>query len=117
MNLDKNYGHVIWTNHALKRLGQRGLTQEMAWQSYKYPDMVIDGKTNGSKEFQKNYGDSKVTIIGKKNDRGEWIILSCWIDPPLAGSIDIKKKENYKRFQKASFWGKIFLTLKEQLGL
>lgn len=110
------YGGVIWTNHVLERLGQRGLTQNLAWEAFKNPDRSFSGKETDTIEYQKRFDHSLVTIIAKKNEKNEWVILSCWIDPPLPGTIDVKKKEEYKKYQKASFWGKIFLTFKKQLG-
>ena len=112
----RTYGGVIWTNHALERLGQRGLSQSMAWQAFQHPEESLKGKQPGTSEFRKRFDTSLVTIIATQNERREWIILSCWIDPPLPGSIDTFKKEQYRRFQQASFWGKFWLTLKRQLG-
>lgn len=113
----RDYGRAIWTNHALARLGQRGLSQKLAWQAFQYPDRSLVGKEPGTTEFQKQFDGSLVTVIARQNDKQEWVILSCWIDPPLAGSIDILKKEESAKFQKASFWGKWWLTLKKQLGI
>lgn len=110
------YGGAIWTNHALERLGQRGLTQDLAKQAFQHPDFSIPGKKSGTVEYQKKFGISIITVIAKQNEKNEWVILSCWIDPPLPGSIDIKKREEYKRFKKATFWGKIWLAFKSQLG-
>ncbi len=115
-NYNNSYGGVIWTNHALERLGQRGLTQELALQAFKNPTEIITGKNPGTQEFQKKIQESLITVIAKKNEKKEWVVLSCWIDPPLPGSIDIKKKEAYKKYRKSSFWGKLFITLKNQLG-
>lgn len=109
------YGKAIWTNHALERLGQRGLSQYIAWQTLTSPDRAIPGKNNGTMEFQKQFGTSLVTVIAKKNDKGEWIVLSNWIDPPLPGTLDYYQKEEYKKYQKAGFWGKFWFTLKKQL--
>lgn len=114
---DRDYGGIIWTNHALERLGQRGLTQKLAWEAFKHPTATLDGKNHGTIEFQRKVHDSLITVIAKKNEKKEWIILSCWIDPPLPGSIDIRTKEEQKKFQKASSWGKFWLTVKKQLGL
>lgn len=108
------YGNVIWTNHALIKLGERGLSQELAWQAFKNPDRTLKGK--GTVEYQKRFHKSLVTIIAKQNEKGEWVILSCWIDPSLPDTIDARKKEEYKKYKQASFWGKLFLTLKKQLG-
>lgn len=116
MSDNQYYGKAIWTNHALERLGQRGLTQELAWRTFQFPDKSLKGKQLGAIEYQKFFGKSLITVIAKQNEKKEWIILSCWIDPPLDGSIDIRKKEDYKKYQKASFWGKFLITLKRQLG-
>jgi len=78
--------------------------------------MTVSGKQPGTVEYQRKYGNSLVTVIASQNDRKEWIILSCWIDPPLAGSIDIKKKVWEKEYGKASFWKKFWLEIKRQLG-
>jgi len=112
---ETHYGGAIWTNHALERLGQRGLSQDLAWQAFSKPDRQFDGKKHGTQEFQKRMGSSLITIIAKQNEKGEWIILSNWIDPPLPGTIDYYKKEEYKRYQKSGFWGKVFITLRRQL--
>ena len=113
----KYYGGAIWTNHALDRLSERGFTQEMASQTFNHPDRTIDGNEAGSKKYQKKFGKSLVTILAKQNEKSEWIILSCWMDPPLPGSVDEKKKEAHKNYQKSSSWKKIWLILKNQLGL
>lgn len=110
-----HYRGAIWTTHALERLGQRGLSQDIAWQTFSSPDRQLPGKNPGTTELQKRFGPSLVTVITKQNEKKEWIILSNWIDPPLPGTIDYYKKEEYQRYQKAGFWGKIFLSLKKQL--
>ncbi|MDQ3239165.1 MAG: DUF4258 domain-containing protein [bacterium] len=111
------YGNAIWTNHALERIGQRGLTQELVSNAFQYPDNSIPGKQSGTTEYQKRKGKSLITVIAKQNEKREWLILSCWIDPPLAGSIDIKKKEYWQSYKKAGFWGKFWLILKKQFGI
>lgn len=116
MQANRTYGGVIWTNHALDRLEERQLPQEMAWETFQHPDHSYPGKQSGTTEAIKKFGTSTVTIISKQNERREWIVLSCWIDPPLPGTADYKKKQAYHRYQKATFWGKIWLTLREQLG-
>lgn len=117
MHNNNHYGGIIWTNHALERLGQRGLTQKMALETFQSPDRVVQGKNAGTQEFQKKYNISLVTLIGKKNEKGEWLVLSVWIDPPLPGTMDDKKRKRYQAYQKASFWGKVFITVRDQLGL
>lgn len=117
MSYQQYYGGLIWTNHAIERLSQRGLSQELAWTAFKNPDSTRLGSQQDATEYIKRVDTSRITLIAKQNEKREWIVLSCWIDPPLPGSIDAKKKERYLKYQKASFWGKFFLTLKNQLGL
>ena len=113
--MDNKFGGAIWTTHALERLGQRGLSRGMATEAFQHPDHKASGSTPASIEFQKKFGDSMVSIIAKKNERGEWIILSCWIEPPLAGTQDSRKKKEYITYQKASTFGKILRMVKRQL--
>ncbi|CAN5192145.1 hypothetical protein BH11PAT1_BH11PAT1_4610 [soil metagenome] len=106
---------AIWTNHALNRLGERGLTQEMAGETFQYPDRRITGKNPGTHEYQRKYQNSLVTVIAKQNEKGEWLIISCWIDPPLYGTKDYQKKQDYIASRKAGVWGKLWYTIKRQL--
>lgn len=113
---DQHYGGIIWTNHALERLDQRGLSQNLAWETFRHADRSFSGKKSGTTEYQRRVGNSLITVIATQNEKREWIVLSCWIDPPLAGSIDYYKKERYNEYKKAGFWGKIWISLKGQLG-
>jgi len=115
--MQRQYAGAIWTNHALDRLNQRGLTQTIAGETFKYADVAMAGKQSGSIEYHKRFGRSLVTVIAKKNEKGEWLILSCWIDPPMAGTIDEKKLHAYRAYQRAGFWGKMWRIILRQLGI
>lgn len=95
----------------------RGLPQDTALDTFKKPDEVEKGREHGSYRHIKQFGPSRVTVIAKQNERREWLILSAWIDPPMKGSKDAKEQLQFKQYQKASEWGKFWLTLKKQLGL
>lgn len=114
---DQYYGGAIWTNHALDRLRERGLSQDDASQAFNAPDKIAKGSEAGTTLSQKWFGKSTVSIISKQNEKGEWIILSCWVDPPLPGTEDEKRKQAYKAYQKSSTGKKIWVTIKRQLGL
>lgn len=116
MSGQREYGGIIWTNHALERLIQRGLAQKDALDAFRNPDTTLVGKNPGSVEHIKHFSQSKVTIIAKQNEQNQWLVISAWIDPPLPGSPDWYKKEEYKKYQKSGFWGKFFMTLKKQIG-
>lgn len=113
--MQNNYKNLIFTNHALGRLSERGFTQDMTYQTFSNPDKQEKGKENGTTEFTKRFDNHMVTVITKQNEKYEWVILSCWMEPPLPGTRDAKLKEEYKRYQDAGFWGKLFLTAKRQI--
>lgn len=115
MSVSNSYGNVIWTNHALERLNQRGLSQEMAWQTFKNPQTSAKEKQNTLK-FERKFQSSTVTVVAKQNDKREWVILSAWIHPPLLGTSDYTKQNKYKDYQKSSGIKKFLLTFKQQLG-
>ncbi len=112
-----HYGGVIWTNHALERLTIRGVSQSMALQAFQSPDKTFSGKNSGTRQYEKKFGASTITLIAKQNEQKEWIVLSGWIDPPLPGTIDARKKEAWKKYKKSGFWGRFWYLLKQQLGV
>jgi hypothetical protein len=107
MAYSQQYKGLIWTNHAIQRLEERKIPQEWAWKAFKFPDSIYKGKKSNTVEHVKEYNNLTVTLIATKNDKKEWIIISCWVDPPLAGSIDIKKRQEYLRMKNATVGEKI----------
>lgn len=80
--MDRNYGGVIWTNHALQRLQERGIKQGDAWATWRNPDQSRKGSNeNGSWVYYKTYGDQKIEVVAKQNEKKEWIIMSVWSKP------------------------------------
>ena len=75
---DKNYGGVIWTNHALQRLKERGVSQGDAWSAWSKPDTSKFDAKRGVWVYRRVYGNYEIEIVAKKNDQGKWIILSTW---------------------------------------
>lgn len=110
------YGGVIWTNHVIAKMRDRGLSQDTAWVTFKHPDRTFLGKKPHTSEFQKQFDRACVTVIATQNDKKEWVVISAWIDPPLPGSRDYKEQQEYAAYQKASGLMKIVLTIKKQLG-
>lgn len=117
MTQNNKYGGVIWTNHALERLNQRYMPQSMALEAFRTPDKTIPGKKAHTTEFQKKINNYYVTVIATKNEKNEWVLLSCWVDPPMPGSIDIKKRKAYLDYKNGSFWKKVWITVKQQFGI
>lgn len=79
--MDKNFGGVIWTNHALKRLAERGISQSDAWATFRRPDQSRYAKARGAWVYYKTYGNQKIEVVAKQDERKEWIILSVWSRP------------------------------------
>ncbi|MBI4080542.1 MAG: hypothetical protein HY430_02110 [Candidatus Levybacteria bacterium] len=112
MNFYREYKGAIWTNHALNRLSDRGLTQDIAASAFQHPDTSKPGQNNGSQVYQKYYGRSLVSVVAKKNERGEWLILSCWAEPPITTSGGTRQQEG----QEGSFLKKVLHAFSKQLG-
>ncbi len=115
MRFSRHYKGAIWTNHALERLDYRGLTQEVAAAAFQNPEHSLPGNQSGSIEYQKTIQGSLVSVVAKKNERNEWLILSCWANPPLRGSDEHTDQQKQRVFKKAGFWKRLFLTLTRQL--
>lgn len=93
--MDRNYGGVVWTNHALQRLKERGIKQGDAWATFQRPDQSRYATTKGAWIYYKTYGSEKVEVVAKQNDRKEWIILTVWSRPLYEKSTHRHKSENW----------------------
>jgi len=76
--MDKNFGGVIWTDHALDKLRQRGLSQSDAWATWRNPQQSRKANTPGAWVYYRTYGNERIEVVAKKNEKGEWVILSVW---------------------------------------
>jgi hypothetical protein len=76
--MQKNYRGLIWTNHALSRMRERGIKQGDAWATWKRPDNSRYAKNRGAWVYHKTYGDNKVEVVAKQNEKKEWVVLSVW---------------------------------------
>lgn len=79
--MDRNFGGVIWTNHALERLRERGISQGDAWATFKNPDQSRYAQTEAAWIYYKTYGGQKIEVVAKQNEHKEWIILTVWSRP------------------------------------
>lgn len=79
--MDRNFGGVIWTNHALQRLRERGLKQGDAWATWRRPDQSRYAASKNAWVYYKTYGHQKIEVVATQNAKKEWIILSVWSRP------------------------------------
>lgn len=95
--MDKLYGGVIWTNHALTRLRERGIKQGDAWATWKRPDSSEFNLGKGAWVYHRIISSKRIEVIAKKNEKGDWVILSVWS----------KAGREVKSRGKDTFWGRL----------
>ena len=76
--MERNFGGVIWTNHSLRRLKERNISQGDAWATFRRPEQSKYAKAKGAWVYYKTYGNQKIEVVAKQNEKKEWIILSVW---------------------------------------
>ena len=102
--MDNHYKGVIWTNHALDRLRERGIKQGDAWATWNHAEQTRKGSAPGSWVYYRTYpvaggagGHERIEVVAKQNEKKEWLILSVWSRPVVG-------KQNYTSSQKTSLW-------------
>lgn len=90
--MDNHFGGVIWTNHALDRLRERGIKQGDAWATWRNPEQSRKGTAPGSWVYYKNYGGTQIEVVAKQNEKKEWLILSVWSRPVYSNTKQSGKK-------------------------
>jgi hypothetical protein len=75
---NRNYGGVIWTNHVIQRLNERGISQGDAWAVWNRPEQSRYSTTKGAWIYYRTYGNNRIEVVAKQNEKKEWIILSVW---------------------------------------
>lgn len=89
--MERDFGGIIWTNHAIERMKERGIKQGDAWATWKNPEQTRKASTRSAWVYYKTYGNERLEVVATKNDRGEIIVLSVW-SKPLYDSRKIQHK-------------------------
>lgn len=76
--MDRHFGGVIWTNHALARLNQRQISQSDAWATWKRPDNSRFAARKDAWIYYRTFGSQKIEVLAKKNEQRQWVVLSVW---------------------------------------
>ena len=53
--MDNKFGGVIWTNHALKRLKERKISQGDAWATFRRPEQSRYAKAKGALPYMLSF--------------------------------------------------------------
>lgn len=93
--MDTRFGGIIWTKHALERMRQRGISQSDAWATWNRPQESRYAKARGAWIYYKIYGNQKIEVVAKKNEKGEWVVLSVWSRQVYGKET---KRESFLRF-------------------
>ncbi len=111
--VEKDY---IWTNHARSAVVSRKIPKSYIDSVLYSPDQTLPNKKGGF-EQTKRIDDRVVTALIKQSEKGDFIIITAWVNPPFSGTKDAKKRARYLQYQKAGIMKKIWLTLLDGLGL
>ncbi len=100
---NRNYGGIIWTNHAIQRLNERGISQGDAWAVWNRPEQSRYSTTKGAWIYYRTYGDTRIEVVAKQNEKKEWIILSVWSKKVYTDNVKPKKSFWLDLFRKIFF--------------
>ncbi len=103
--MERNYGGVVWTNHALQRLRERGISQGDAWATWNRPEQSRKGSGSnmGAWVYYRTWGNQKIEVVAKQDIDKKWIIISVWSDF-VSNKNEFKKQDGFW----VSFLRKIF---------
>ena len=100
--MDKNFGGVIWTNHALQKMRERGIKQGDAWATWNRPEQSRYAANKRAWIYYRVFKNQKIEVVAKKDEKGKWVILSVWSKnvfvPPKPRSLFLVLWEKF--FQK-----------------
>lgn len=76
--MNKHYKSLIFTDHALDRLGDRSITQEMVYQAVTHSAKRYDDKDNT--KFIRKLNNRKLHVVGQYlRQEKKWLIISVWV--------------------------------------
>lgn len=87
--MDQYFGGVIWTNHALQRLSERGINQADALATFSHPQASRKGTNKNSYVYYRDYGSLQIEVVATQNEEKKWVILSVW-SRPASGKYKIR---------------------------
>jgi len=76
--MQREYKGVIWTNHALERLAERGISQGDAWATLKRPDQSRYASSKKAWIYYRTYGNQRIEVVASQNEKKQWVVVSVW---------------------------------------
>ena len=93
--MDRNFGGLIWTNHALSRMSARKISQSDAWATWRNPQKSRKAHIPGAWVYYRTYGSETIEVVAKQNEKKEWLILSVWSRKNDVRGIGNEKHESF----------------------
>ena len=78
-NFQREYGGIIWTNHAIERLSKRKISQANALKVMQKPDKTFPGKKDNSVKFIRTLNGRRIHLVGALNENKKWIVVTAWV--------------------------------------
>jgi hypothetical protein len=75
------YKGIILTNHALERMRERGVSEQMVYLTINKPDRSRYADNKRKFIYNKTFGSEMVEVVASKNERREWVVVSVWSRP------------------------------------
>jgi hypothetical protein len=72
------YKGIILTDHALERMGERAVSEEMVWTTLHKPDRSRYADAKQKFIYNKTFGREMVEVVASQNERKEWVVVSVW---------------------------------------
>ena len=82
--MDNHFGGIIWTNHAIERMRERGIKQGDAWATWSRPEQSYKANLHKGEDawrYYRTYGSERIEVVARQNEKHEWVIISVWSDP------------------------------------
>jgi len=76
---ERYYGGMVWTNHAMERLKQRGIYQADALAVLRNPEQTFPAKKDNSVKFIRTVNGRRIHVIGVLNEEKRWVVTSVWV--------------------------------------
>lgn len=75
--MNRTYKNLVFSKHALERLGDRVLTQDAIYQTLTQPDKTFPSK--GNTKFIKTLNDRRIHVVATPIENHQWLIVSAWV--------------------------------------
>jgi len=76
--MDRRYKELVFTNHALDRLKERGVLMSEAWATWRRPRQSNYAATKGAWVYERRWGKRQIEVVAKQNEHKQWVVLSVW---------------------------------------